>query len=90
MRVTEARARPRQRIDHDYREDLIALDARVPLPYVVREEMGPRVARWAARYTPAARVEAFGGHMMFWERTGATYGLVATRGFRRCPVGTVV
>ena len=30
--------------------------------------MGLRVARWAARHTPAARVEAFGGRMMFWER----------------------
>ena len=53
---------------HDYREDLIALNGRVPLLYVVREEMGPRVSRWAARHTPSARVEAFGGHMMFWER----------------------
>lgn len=53
---------------HDYREDLIALNARVPLLYVVRGELGPRVSRWAARYTPAARVEAFGGHLMFWER----------------------
>ena len=53
---------------HDYREDLIALNERVPLLYVVREEMGPRVSRWAARHTPSARVEAFGGHMMFWER----------------------
>ena len=53
---------------HDYREDLIALNARVPLLYVVREELGPRVSRWAARHTPSARVEAFGGHMMFWER----------------------
>ena len=54
---------------HDYREDLIALNGRVPLLYVVREEMGPRVSRWAARHTPSARVEAFGGHMMFWERS---------------------
>jgi len=53
---------------HDYREDLIALNGRVPLLYVVREEMGPRVSRWAARHTRSARVEAFGGHMMFWER----------------------
>ena len=53
---------------HDYREDLIALNGCVPLLYVVREEMGPRVSRWAARHTPSARVEAFGGHMMFWER----------------------
>ena len=30
--------------------------------------LGPRVSRWAARHTPSARVEAFGGHMMFWER----------------------
>ena len=55
---------------HDYRKDLIALNARVPLLYVVREELGPRVARWAARHTPAARVESFGGHLMFWERAG--------------------
>ena len=55
---------------HDYRKDLIALNARVPLLYVVREEMGPRVARWAARHTPMARVESFGGHLMFWERAG--------------------
>lgn len=53
---------------HDYREDPIALNARVPLLYIVREEMGPRVSRWAARHTPSARVEAFGGHMMFRER----------------------
>ena len=55
---------------HDYRKDLIALNARVPLLYVLREELGPGVARWAARHTPAARVESFGGHLMFWERAG--------------------
>ena len=40
----------------------------MPLLYVVRAELGQRVSRWAARHTPAARVEAFGGHLMFRER----------------------
>lgn len=52
----------------DYRNDLIELNNELPLLYVVREEQGDVVRRWAAKHTPNASVVAFGEHMMFWER----------------------
>jgi len=36
--------------------------------YVVRAEQDAVVSGWTAINTPTARVEAFGGHMMFWEQ----------------------
>ena len=53
----------------DFREDLIALNDFLPLMYVVRAEQDAVVSGWAETYTPKARVEAFGGHMMFWEQS---------------------
>ena len=52
----------------DYRQVLIDLNDHVPLLYVVSEGLGPVVNDWAAHNTPAARVAAFGKHLMFWER----------------------
>lgn len=52
----------------DYRDDLVALDGRLPLLYLVRKEQGEIVTRWADEFTPNAEVTAFGEHMMFWER----------------------
>jgi hypothetical protein len=37
--------------------------------YVVRAEQDTVVSGWAEINTPTARVEAFGGHMMFWEQS---------------------
>ena len=52
----------------DYSEDLVALEGKVPLLYVVREEWGELVGDWAAQHTPSAEVAAMGKHLMFWER----------------------
>jgi non-heme chloroperoxidase len=52
----------------DYSAALIALDGRIPLLYVVREEWRDLAMQWASRNTPSAEVVAFGKHMMFWER----------------------
>ena len=52
----------------DYRHVLINLNGNTPLLYVVSEELGPVVSKWAAENTSCARVEAFGAHLMFWER----------------------
>ena len=52
----------------DYRKDLVLLNQILPTLYVVREERGEVVSRWARQHTPSARIESFGGHMMFWER----------------------
>lgn len=52
----------------DYSDDLKALEGKLPLLYVVREEWEEVVSNWARENTPSARVEAFGKHLMFWER----------------------
>ena len=41
----------------------------MPLLYLVREEWGEIVSNWARENTPSARVEAFGKHLFFWERS---------------------
>ncbi len=53
----------------DFREDLIALNGKIPLLYVVRNEIGELVSNWASQYTPSAQVRALGDHLMFWERS---------------------
>ena len=52
----------------DYRDTLIGLQDRVPLWYLVRADQRQIVTEWARANTPAARVDAFGEHLMFWER----------------------
>ena len=52
----------------DYRETLIALHERMPLWYLVRSDQKDIVANWAKTNTPTARVDAYGEHLMFWER----------------------
>ena len=52
----------------DFRDDLVALIDSLPLLYVVRAEQDTVVSGWAEINTPTARIEAFGGHMMFWEQ----------------------
>jgi pimeloyl-ACP methyl ester carboxylesterase len=42
-------------------------DAKVPVLHVVSEENGEKARRWLVRHCPSARLEAFGGHIMFWE-----------------------
>ena len=59
----------------DYQDDLVGLDGRVPLLYVVRQEQLTVVDEWAREHTPTARVEGFGGHMMFWEHA-ATFNQI--------------
>lgn len=52
----------------DYRQDLAALEGRVPLWYLLRAGQAQVVETWARENTPSASVQAFGEHLMFWER----------------------
>lgn len=61
----------------DFRADLRRLEGKLPLLYVVREEKGQVVANWAGQNTPSARVEVFGKHLMFRERSKQFNALLA-------------
>lgn len=52
----------------DYREDLKALEAKVPLWYLMRADRERVASDWARENTPSAQVSAFGEHLMFWEQ----------------------
>ena len=52
----------------DYSKDLIALEGKLPLLYVVRNEMKGVADKWIRTNTPSATVAYMGKHMMFWER----------------------
>ncbi|WP_438464631.1 alpha/beta fold hydrolase [Marinomonas sp. PE14-40] len=52
----------------DYRDDLIALEGKIPLLYIVREEMKEVADQWIKANTPSATAVYMGKHMMFWER----------------------
>ena len=52
----------------DYTEDLVKLEGKIPLLYVVREEWKEAANPWIKANTPSAQAEYFGKHMMFWER----------------------
>jgi non-heme chloroperoxidase len=67
----------------DYRDDLRALEGRIPLCYLMRADQGKMVAHWARENTPSAQVAAFGEHLMFWERA-AEFNQLLTEFTRRC------
>jgi pimeloyl-ACP methyl ester carboxylesterase len=52
----------------DYSADLAALEGKIPLMYVVREESKPVAEKWIEANTPSATTVYLGKHMMFWER----------------------
>lgn len=52
----------------DFTADLKAMEGKIPLLYVVREEWDQVVSAWAQEHTPSATVVAMGKHLMFWER----------------------
>ena len=52
----------------DYSEDLIALEGKIPLLYVVRDEMKEVADKWIKSNTPSATAVYMGKHLMFWER----------------------
>lgn len=52
----------------DYSKDLIALDGKIPLLYVVRDENREVADKWIKSNTPSATAVYMGKHMMFWER----------------------
>ncbi|MEW5248159.1 alpha/beta fold hydrolase [Microbulbifer discodermiae] len=52
----------------DYSEDLSALEGKLPLMYVVRDEMKQAAGKWIKANTPSATAVYMGKHMMFWER----------------------
>lgn len=57
-------------ISLDYREALGGLEGKMPLWYLMRAGRRQVVADWARDNTPSATVDAFGEHLMFWERAG--------------------
>ncbi len=67
----------------DYEADLRALEGRLPLWYLLREGQLEIVANWARRNTPSAQVQAFGEHLMFWERA-ETFNTALIEFARRC------
>ncbi|OMH29207.1 hypothetical protein BGP75_20765 [Motiliproteus sp. MSK22-1] len=52
----------------DYSEDLLALEGKTPLLYIVRKEMEDAADKWIKSNTPSATVAYMGKHLMFWER----------------------
>ena len=52
----------------DYSKDLIALEGKMPLLYVVRDEWKTVADKWIKANTPSASTAYLGKHMMFWER----------------------
>lgn len=53
----------------NYEEDLKALNGKLPLLFVVREEWGQIVSDWVKANAPAAELVVMGKHLMFWERS---------------------
>lgn len=51
----------------NYLEEAKKVDAEVPSLFCVADHRAETARPFLARYCPNARVEAFGGHMMFWE-----------------------
>jgi hypothetical protein len=67
----------------DYRENLCALEGKIPLCYLMRADQEEIVTRWARENTPSAQVAAFGEHLMSWERVDH-FNHVLTEFARRC------
>jgi hypothetical protein len=67
----------------DYREDLISLDGKIPLCYLLRAGQQKKVSDWVRQNTPSAQVTAFGEHLMFWERADE-FNPVLTEFARQC------
>ena len=53
----------------DYSEDLAALEGKMPLLYVVRDEMKEVADKWIKSNTPTSTAVYMGKHLMFWERS---------------------
>lgn len=53
----------------DYSEDLVSLEGKIPLLYVVREEVKAVADKWIKSNTPSATAVYMGKHLMFWERS---------------------
>ncbi|MFT5504006.1 MAG: non-heme chloroperoxidase [Gammaproteobacteria bacterium] len=52
----------------NYESDLAGLEGQTPLCYVMREDQLEPVNNWRLKHTPSAEIQAFGEHLMFWER----------------------
>lgn len=52
----------------DYSKDLVAVEGKIPMLYVVREESKTVADKWIKANTPSASAVYMGKHMMFWER----------------------
>jgi Predicted hydrolases or acyltransferases (alpha/beta hydrolase superfamily) len=53
----------------NYEQDLKALNGKLPLLFVVREEWRQIVSDWVKANAPAAELVVMGKHLMFWERS---------------------
>lgn len=53
----------------DYERDLKALNGKLPLLFVVREEWREVVGEWIERNAPGVELVVMGKHLMFWERS---------------------
>lgn len=52
----------------DYQADLTELHGKILLWYMMRESQYTVSSNWSRIHTPSAKINAFGKHMMFWER----------------------
>lgn len=55
----------------NYEADVKALEGKLPLYYIVREEWRENATNWAKANTPSAKVVVMGKHMMFYEHADA-------------------
>jgi non-heme chloroperoxidase len=53
----------------NYERDLKALNGKLPLLFVMREEWRQIVSEWVKTNAPAANLVVMGKHLMFWERS---------------------
>ena len=51
----------------NYQEEAETVDSHMPSLFVVADHWSATAKPYLARHCPNSRVEAFGGHMMFWE-----------------------
>ena len=60
----------------DYSADLAALEGKMPLLYVVREDWQAPAETWITANTPSAQTAFLGKHLMFWERPEAFNAII--------------
>lgn len=51
----------------NYEKNLVDLEGKLPLYYIVRAEWASTVDLWRKKHTPSAQLTSMGKHLMFWE-----------------------